>query len=88
MIGDLTQVEDRHLIPTNTEVNPRLSYTVHTAHKLAAWVLHIRAEEFVTSLENRAIAESVHATFLNLTEFKGVLIEQSDRVDSLVSHSI
>lgn len=75
MISDQTQVEDRHLTPTNIEVHPRISYTVHTAHKLAAWVLHIRAEEFITSLENRAISESVHAAFLNLKEFKGVVVE-------------
>lgn len=74
VIGDLTQVEDRHLIPTNVADSPRLSYTVHTAHKIAAWVIHIKAEEFVTSLENRAISESMHASFLNLTEFKGVSI--------------
>lgn len=49
---------------------------MNTAHKLAAWVIHIREEEFVTSLENRAIEESVHASFLNLTEFKGVLVEK------------
>lgn len=67
VIDDLTQVEDRHLIPTTSDTNPRVSYTVHTAHKLAAWVLHIRAEGFVTSLENRAISESVHASFLNLS---------------------
>lgn len=75
VIDNLTQVEDGHLIPTNADTNPRISYTVHTAHKLAAWVLHIRAAEFVSSLENRAISESVHASFLNLIKFKGVVIE-------------
>lgn len=75
VINDITQVEDRHLVPTDVTTNPRVSYSVHTAHKLAEWILHIRFEEFVTSLENRAISESVHAAFLNLTEFKGVLME-------------
>lgn len=56
VIEDLTQVNDKHLIPTNIIDSPRVSYSVHTAHKLAAWILHIRSEEFVTSLENRAIS--------------------------------
>ncbi|CAG5001726.1 unnamed protein product [Parnassius apollo] len=40
------------------------------AHKLAAWIIHIRGEQFVTSLENSAIGESVSDSFLNLTEFR------------------
>lgn len=75
VIEDLTQVSDRHLCPTTADSNRRISYTAHAAHKLAAWILHIRAEEFVTSLKNQAISESVHAAFLNLTEFRGVIIE-------------
>lgn len=75
VIEDLTQVEDRHLVPTKSEICPRITYSVHTAHKLAAWILYIREEEFVTSLENLAISESVHAAFLNLTEFRGVFMD-------------
>ncbi|CAG5001716.1 unnamed protein product [Parnassius apollo] len=45
------------------------------AHKLAAWIIHIRGEQFVTSLENSAIGESVSDSFLNLTEFRGVMID-------------
>ncbi|CAG5019259.1 unnamed protein product [Parnassius apollo] len=75
VIDDITQVEDRRLVPPNMEACPRFSYTVHMAHKLAAWIIHIGSEEFVTSLENRAISESIHASFLNLTEFRGAVIE-------------
>ncbi|CAK1591153.1 unnamed protein product [Parnassius mnemosyne] len=75
VIEDVTKVEDRRVIPTNVEICPRFSYSVHMAHKLAAWIIHIREEEFVASLENRAIGESVQASFLNLTEFRGVMID-------------
>ncbi|CAG5001696.1 unnamed protein product [Parnassius apollo] len=75
VIENVTQVEDRRLVPTNVEICPRVSYSVHMAHKLAAWIIHIRGEQFVTSLENSAIGESVSDSFLNLTEFRGMMID-------------
>lgn len=80
VISDLTQVEDRYLVTTNINDNPRLSYSVHTANKIAAWIIHIKTEEFVTSLENRAISESMHAS---LEENPSSFLECMDPAGSL-----
>lgn len=46
-----------------------MSYSIHMARKFAAWIVNRRVAEGVSSLENRALEESITLSFVNLAEF-------------------
>ncbi|KAJ2954233.1 hypothetical protein O0L34_g2478 [Tuta absoluta] len=69
-LHELTPTDEHHLVDPTGVTDPVTSYSIHMAHKFAAWILHQSKEEFISSLENRAVEETFRASFVNLTEFR------------------
>ncbi|UDL13960.1 MAG: RNA dependent RNA polymerase [Xiangshan Nyami-like virus] len=68
-ITELHQKDIHQRYPLTKQIGEEESYSVQMGRKFAAWIVKRRMIDKITSLENRALEESMTVSFVNLAEF-------------------